>query len=59
MVVPILTEQESRSQQTFTALMWALSRPGEVQYFKALEMDTTGLETISDTVLDARYFAML
>jgi alpha-D-ribose 1-methylphosphonate 5-triphosphate synthase subunit PhnH len=52
MVVPILTEQESRSQQTFTALMWALSRPGEVQYFKALEMDTTGLETISDTVLD-------
>jgi alpha-D-ribose 1-methylphosphonate 5-triphosphate synthase subunit PhnH len=52
MVVPILTEQESRSQQTFTALMWALSRPGEVQYFKALEMDTTGLETIAETVLD-------
>ncbi len=52
MVEPILTEQESRSQQTFTALMWALSRPGEIQHFTPLEMDTTGLETVAETVLD-------
>ncbi len=52
MAVPTLTEQESRSQQTFTALMWALSRPGEIQHFASLEHDLTGLETIAETVLD-------
>jgi alpha-D-ribose 1-methylphosphonate 5-triphosphate synthase subunit PhnH len=52
MAVPILTEHESRSQQTFTALMWALSRPGEIQYFTPLETDATGLETLAETVLD-------
>lgn len=52
MAVPTLTEQESHSQQTFTALMWALSRPGEVQRFTPLEMDATGLETLAETVLD-------
>ncbi len=52
MAVPVLTEQESRSQQTFTALMWALSRPGEIQHFTPLETDATGLETIAQTVLD-------
>ena len=52
MAVPILSEQESRSQQTFTALMWALSRPGEIQHFTPLETDATGLETLAQTVLD-------
>jgi alpha-D-ribose 1-methylphosphonate 5-triphosphate synthase subunit PhnH len=52
MAVPILSEQESRSQQTFTALMWALSRPGEIQHFMPLEGDATGLETLAETVLD-------
>ncbi len=52
MAVPMLSEPESRSQQTFTALMWALSRPGEIQYFTPLETDLTGLETIAETVLD-------
>ncbi len=52
MTVPMLSEQESRSQQSFTAIMWALSRPGEVQFFTGLETDQTGLETLAETVLD-------
>ena len=52
MNTPILGEPESRTQQTFTALMWALSRPGEIQHFSPLEHDQTGLQTIAETVLD-------
>ena len=52
MNTPVLSENEARSQQTFTTLMWALSRPGEVQTFTPLEHDVTGLETIAQTVLD-------
>ncbi len=52
MAMPILSIEESRSQQTFTAVMWALSRPGEIQHFTPLETDITGLETIAETVLD-------
>jgi alpha-D-ribose 1-methylphosphonate 5-triphosphate synthase subunit PhnH len=52
MTTPMLSANEARNQQTFTALMWALSRPGEVQTFAPLEGDMTGLETIAQTVLD-------
>jgi alpha-D-ribose 1-methylphosphonate 5-triphosphate synthase subunit PhnH len=52
MPIPILTEQESRSQVTFTALMWALSRPGEIQRFAPLEHDSSGLETVAESLLD-------
>ena len=48
----MLSENEAHSQQTFTTLMWALSRPGEVLTFTPLEHDVTGLETIAATVLD-------
>lgn len=50
MNVPILSPRETQDQQVFTALMWALSHPGEEQTFVA--EGKSGLELVGQALLD-------
>jgi alpha-D-ribose 1-methylphosphonate 5-triphosphate synthase subunit PhnH len=49
---PTLSSVELREHGTFEALMWALSRPGEVQEFGVRDGDAMGLETVAEALLD-------
>lgn len=50
MNIPTLSAREAQDQQVFTALMWALTRPGEEQTFAAEER--SGLELVGQALLD-------
>lgn len=50
--IPTLSSAELREHGTFEALMWALSRPGQVQEFTVHDGDSTGLETVAEALLD-------
>ncbi len=49
---PVLSNTELREHGTSQALMWALSRPGEIRGFASRDGDSTGLETIAEALLD-------
>ncbi len=49
---PRLSSAELREHGTFEALMWALSRPGQVREFGVRNGDATGLETVAEALLD-------
>ncbi len=49
MSYPVYTETEARSRETFLALMWALSYPGNIQY---LPESTNGFRLIAESLLD-------
>ncbi len=50
MNTPTLSPQETQDHAVFTALMWALSRPGEIQDFDA--RGDNGLEAVGKALLD-------
>ena len=49
---PTLSSIELREHGTSQALMWALSRPGEIKEFALRDGDQRGLETVAECLLD-------
>ena len=49
---PTLSSVDLREHGTSEALMWALSRPGQIREFTVRDGDSTGLETIAESLLD-------